>query len=197
MTALLSQVVAKRIASDIVEDGWACVDSFLGHEQAADLAFECKHLEACGMLNAHCFEFQASNGERLDYKHEGRHFVDLDANRILAKIAEAAPRLAEFAAHSAPKLAQKLAAELPDLGLVVGADMANHVQVKLQHTNGSQGCAPYHFDTSETAPSRQLTLLIYLSEAWEPDFAGELQLQPFLRRPVTLRPCFDRAVFLG
>jgi hypothetical protein len=151
------------------------------------LAAEAAKLEVRGLLAAHTFEFNTGTGTAT-FEHPGRAYVDLDPERIPSAVADAAPLLARFASVEASRLLSCLAASLPDLQL------AAIPQVKLQVTRGERGCAPCHFDTSESAPTRQLTILIYLSEHWDSRCGGELEIRPLLSAPVKLEPLFDRAV---
>ncbi|CAE8636495.1 unnamed protein product, partial [Polarella glacialis] len=210
--ARLCDHVASSGSKGVLEQGWSAIDGALGTEWARSLAAECRQLEEAKLLQPHRFEFaDAQSGERCEYRHDGRSFVDLDRNRISAEVAAATPLLAAFAARHAPQLAVALASRVPSLGLVGwvvarcadleacsevsdAEEAVDAVQVKLQLTRGVHGCAPWHFDTSTSASSRQLTLLIYLSEDWADDMGGELQLQPFLQEAVSFRPSFDRGI---
>lgn len=194
--ALLAQRRLAKASQGLQQEGWATLDGALGPRWAAALAAECRALELGGLLQPHCFEFAAPGavgaaGGRSAYQHPGRSYVDLDACRVRPEVAAAAPLLASFALARAPELAASLSKALPALELGAGADA---VQVKLQLTRGEHGCAPWHYDTSESAATRQVTLLVYLSEDWRDECGGELQLLPFLQAPVDLLPRHDRGV---
>lgn len=182
--------IARRCGSKLSRDAWDVLDTCLTSNWAKALASECLLLEQKGLLQAHRFEF-AEAGVRAEYQHPGRSFVDLEAARISAAVAAAAPGLRHFAAEAAPLLATELLRELPQLALKEGP---SNVQVKLQLTRGLQGSAPCHYDTSETAPKRQVTLLLYLGENYEEKYGAELVLQPFLQSPVKVSPHFNRGV---
>ena len=172
----------------LTTDSWDVLDGCLKPDWAVALASECLHLEEKGLLQLHRFEF-AANGDRVEYQHPGRSFVDLEAPKISPSVAAAAPGLAHFASEAAPLLATQLLQEMPGLAL----KQPSGVQVKLQLTKG-QGSAPCHYDTSETAPHRQVTLLLYLSEGYQENYGTELVLQPFLGCPVKVSPTFNRGV---
>lgn len=172
----------------LMTESWDVLDGCLKPDWAAALASECLHLEEKGLLQPHRFEF-AANGDRVEYQHPGRSFVDLEAPKISPSVAAAAPGLAHFASEAAPLLATQLLQEMPGLAL----KQPSGVQVKLQLTKG-QGSAPCHYDTSETAPHRQVTLLLYLSEGYQENYGTELVLQPFLGCPVKVSPIFNRGV---
>ena len=177
-----------RDCKKLTTNCWDVLDECLIPDWAVALASECHQLEEKGLLQPHCFEFAA--GDRLEYQHPGRSFVDLEAPRIGPSVAQAAPGLAHFAAVAAPLLAAQLLQEMPQLALT----QPPGVQVKLQLTRGTQGTAPCHYDTSETAPRRQVTLLLYLGEKYQDNYGGELVLQPFLESPVKVSPRFNRGV---
>ena len=65
--------VVSRSAALLAEQGWASVDHCLADDWAGALASECQLLEEAGMLRPHCFEFQATAGERCEYRHPGRY----------------------------------------------------------------------------------------------------------------------------
>lgn len=182
---------ATRGETGVQQRGWVVIDGVLGGAWATAMARECDALQSHKLLAPHTFEFAGENNCRQTYEHSGRSFADLDEQRIRPEVAAVAPLLASFAAGHACALADALAGSLPDLGL---SCEAGSVQVKLQVTSGEYGCAPCHYDTSDSASSRQLTLLIYLSDGWNDDFGGGLQLMPFLEAPVTVVPQFDRGV---
>ena len=70
--------------------------------------------------------------------------------------------------------------------------------VKLQHNRGGGGCFPLHYDNPGPPSRRALTCILYLNPGWAPGDGGELQLIPFMRRPVRIAPKHDRlAVFLS
>ena len=182
--------IARRCGSKLSRDAWDVLDTCLTSNWAKALASECLLLEQNGLLQAHRFEFDEA-GVRAEYQHPGRSFVDLEAARISAAVAAAAPGLRHFAAEAAPLLATELLREMPQLALKEGP---SNVQVKLQLARGLQGSAPCHYDTSETAPKRQVTLLLYLGENYEEKYGAELVLQPFLQSPVKVSPHFNRGV---
>ncbi|CAE7516986.1 RPS9B [Symbiodinium necroappetens] len=190
--ASISSVVS-RSAALLAEQGWASVDHCLADDWAGALASECQLLEEAGMLRPHCFEFQATAGERCEYRHPGRSFVDLDGAEAVEDLA-LAPNLSSFAREAAVPLAEALVEQLPWLALAGSMGDVSQVQVKLQLTKGPAGSAPCHYDTSETAPRRQITWLLYLSTDWKPEFGAELVIQPFLGSRVAVTPCFNRGV---
>ncbi|CAE7853391.1 RpS9 [Symbiodinium sp. KB8] len=195
--ASISSVVS-RSAALLAEQGWASVDHCLADDWAGALASECQLLEDAGMLRPHCFEFQATAGERCEYRHPGRYlptgsFVDLDGAEAVEDLA-LAPNLSSFAREAAVPLAKALVEQLPWLALAGSMGDVSQVQVKLQLTKGPAGSAPCHYDTSETAPRRQITWLLYLSTDWKPEFGAELVIQPFLGSRVAVTPCFNRGV---
>ena len=70
--------------------------------------------------------------------------------------------------------------------------------VKLQHNRGGGGCFPLHYDNPGPPSNRALTCILYLNPDWSMGDGGELQLVPFMRRPVRVAPRHDRlAVFLS
>ena len=70
--------------------------------------------------------------------------------------------------------------------------------VKLQHNLGGGGCFPLHYDNPGPPSNRALTCILYLNPEWREGDGGELQLVPFMRRPVRVAPRHDRlAVFLS
>lgn len=182
----MSQRVANCFHA-VLHHGWAVVDAVFQRSWAAKLAAECEALEKGGHLAPHTFEFSGVRSGLQTYTHEGRSFVDLDAN-ISQPVAATAPLLAELWSVHVASLVRSIASSFPSL------DLADPVQVKLQLTRGSCGCAPCHYDTSVSAPHRQVTLLVYLAEEWPQDGGGELELLPFLQDPVRLSPVFDRGV---
>ncbi|CAJ1338794.1 unnamed protein product [Effrenium voratum] len=178
--------IARRCAEQLCSEGWAVLDSCLGHSEALELQKEAQRLEAAGLLEAHRFEF-AAEGERREYQHQGRSFLDFEPPPPAAAL-PLAPGLAAFAGGGfAAQLAAELTARQPKLAL------SGQVQVKLQLTRGLRGSAPCHYDTSDTAPLRQVTLLLYLGQ-WQEDYGAELVLQPFLGGAVSVAPLFNRAV---
>ena len=181
--------IASRSAPQLEDQGWASLDHCLSVDWAHALASECLLLEEAGVLQPHCFEFQVTGGDRCEYRHPGRSFVGLDGVEL-----PLAPNLSRFAREAAVPLAMALMAELPWLALAGSTGDASQVQVKLQLTTGSAGSAPCHYDTSETAPRRQVTWLLYLSTDWKPEFGAELVIQPFLGSTVPIAPCFNRGV---
>ena len=146
-------------------------------------------------------------------------FVDLDGAEAVEDLA-LAPNLSSFAREAAVPLAKALVEQLPWLALAGSMGDVSQVQVKhlgcrgqfgnwliqtcsaasgfsvrrLQLTKGPAGSAPCHYDTSETAPRRQITWLLYLSTDWKPEFGAELVIQPFLGSRVAVTPCFNRGV---
>ena len=70
----------------------------------------------------------------------------------------------------------------------------NGKTIKLQINRGSGGCFPQHYDNPGRPNKRQLTCLLYLNRHWKTGDGGELQLTPFLNKPVTIEPLFDRFV---
>ncbi|CAE7625668.1 RPS9B [Symbiodinium sp. CCMP2456] len=185
--------VVSRSAALLAEQGWASVDHCLADDWAGALASECQLLEEAGMLRPHCFEFQATAGERCEYRHPGRSFVDLDGAEAVEDLA-LAPNLSSFAREAAVPLAEALVEQLPWLALAGSMGDVSQVQVKLQLTKGPAGSAPCHYDTSETAPRRQITWLLYLSTDWKPEFGAELVIQPFLGSRAAVTPCFNHGV---
>ncbi|CAK9000586.1 unnamed protein product [Durusdinium trenchii] len=170
---------------------YVVIDGLLGGWAKA-LAEEADSLEFASKLLPHTFQFFAG-GQQHFFKHPGRRYLDLDAARQEGQptsLTSHAPRLMRFAVDMLPDLVASLRAAVPKLGL---AETAPHV--KLQLTTGEVGCTPCHYDTSYNDPtSLQLSILIYLSEGWCPEWGGELQLVPFLEPPVLLAPSFDRCV---
>eukprot|EP00927_Polykrikos_kofoidii_P011656 TRINITY_DN14972_c0_g1_i1.p1 TRINITY_DN14972_c0_g1~~TRINITY_DN14972_c0_g1_i1.p1 ORF type:complete len:462 (-),score=80.57 TRINITY_DN14972_c0_g1_i1:239-1624(-) len=193
------------VGKGFLDRGWAVIDGLLGNEWASSLAADCEALESHNLLIRHSFAFTAEDGSRRTFQHDGRSYVDLEPWRITPAVASRAPSLASFAATHAPELAQALAKALPALGITTANECTddegvckdhgeNTLQVKLQLTLGEHGCAPCHYDTSDSAPSRQVTLLLYLSSEWNDKLGGELRLLPFLEAPVDIVPAFDRGV---
>ncbi|CAK9037053.1 unnamed protein product [Durusdinium trenchii] len=162
---------------------YVVIDGLLGGWAKA-LAEEADSLEFASKLLPHTFQFFAG-GQQHFFKHPGRRYLDLDAARQEGQptsLTSHAPRLMRFAVDMLPDLVASLRAAVPKLGL---AETAPHV--KLQLTTGEVGCTPCHYDTSYNDPtSLQLSILIYLSEGWCPEWGGELQLVPFLEPPVLL-----------
>eukprot|EP00403_Amphidinium_massartii_P033260 CAMPEP_0178449016 /NCGR_PEP_ID=MMETSP0689_2-20121128/42309_1 /TAXON_ID=160604 /ORGANISM="Amphidinium massartii, Strain CS-259" /LENGTH=170 /DNA_ID=CAMNT_0020074273 /DNA_START=61 /DNA_END=569 /DNA_ORIENTATION=- len=147
------------------QQGWLCLDRSLGDAWATSLACECERLRADGLLSAHTFEFESEDGERHTYEHDGRSYIDLDPSRVKGEhnLTAVSPQLLEFASRHTEVVAKELAKQLPWLDLDLDS---SNFQVKLQLTTGRHGCAPCHYDTSPSAPNRQLTLLLYLSRDW-------------------------------
>ncbi|CAK9064690.1 unnamed protein product [Durusdinium trenchii] len=143
--------IAARCAGRLVSHHWAQLDECLSETWAEALAAECLLLEEAQLLSPHTFEFAAEGG-RVQYQHPGRRFVDLEAPRVTPAVAARAPGLAHFAAVAAGSFTRRLQEAAPSLQL------RPEVQVKLQLTCGSSGCAPCHYDTSETAPGRQVKI---------------------------------------
>mmetsp|Transcript_72831 Transcript_72831/g.201947 ORF Transcript_72831/g.201947 Transcript_72831/m.201947 type:complete len:359 (+) Transcript_72831:66-1142(+) len=170
---------------------WAVVDGALGTHWAAALAVEAAALERASLLTPHTFEFVTQDGQRKVFEHPGRRYVDLDPARVGPRTAQVAPLLVRFAEQEVAHLLSRLEGTSPELAFA--KDSVPHV--KLQLTHGEYGCTPCHYDISYSAPTTlQLSVLIYLSEGWCNDWGGELQLLPFVGRPVALEPAFDRAV---
>ncbi|CAK9091146.1 Peptidyl-prolyl cis-trans isomerase FKBP62 (PPIase FKBP62) (70 kDa peptidyl-prolyl isomerase) (FK506-binding protein 62) (AtFKBP62) (Immunophilin FKBP62) (Peptidylprolyl isomerase ROF1) (Protein ROTAMASE FKBP 1) (Rotamase) [Durusdinium trenchii] len=178
--------IAARCAGRLVSHHWAQLDECLSETWAEALAAECLLLEEAQLLSPHTFEFAAEGG-RVQYQHPGRRFVDLEAPRVTPAVAARAPGLAHFAAVAAGSFTRRLQEAAPSLQL------RPEVQVKLQLTCGSSGCAPCHYDTSETAPGRQVTWLLYLGD-WKEEYGAELVLQPFLDSEVKISPLFNRGI---
>jgi len=180
-----------RHSEELLAQGWTIMDNFFGKSAAEELFAEAESLHKRNLLGPHTFEFATQDGVRRSYHHDGRSFVDLDEGRIRKEVQKASPLLAELGGRQAYLLAEKWSAVNPSWALTAEAGT---VQVKLQLTIGESGCAPCHYDTSDTAPSRQLTMLVYLGKDWDSACGGELQLLPFLQEPISIETRFDRAV---
>lgn len=185
---LTSNTVVKE---NLVEQGWAELKDVFGQAWAKALADECSALERHGLMTPHTFEFSTEDGKRRTFLHEGRSYVDLNTGISHKDVVAVAPLLAEFATSHAVLLANAFKKTFPELEL---SSDNEGVQVKLQVSCGLYGCAPYHYDTSESAPFRQITLLVYLTKEWHAGWGGELQIQPFLEKSVTHTPFFDTGV---
>ena len=77
--------IATRSAPLLEEKGWAILDSCLSADWARTLASECVAMEKGGLLQPHCFEFQAPDGGRCEYKHPGRCFAKQFPKRFSCK----------------------------------------------------------------------------------------------------------------
>lgn len=187
----IAQLVAPGVMARLLQDGWADVEQVFSAPFAATLATESMELDRAGLLEPHTFQFR-KGAEAVDtFTHPGRTFVDMDVCAAPDAVCAHAPAFAHLAAVRAVQMARALASAVPDLKINTGSQ---DVQVKLQQSHGEHGCAPWHFDTSETAASRQLTLLVYLAQDWDAADGGELELLPFLSTPVLLTPWFNRGV---
>ena len=97
------------------------------------------------------------------------------------------PLLSAFSSHLLPYLDSLLCSRLPHLLLFPGLS-----SLKLQ-VNAGRGCFPFHYDSpGNLADTRRLTLLLYLNPAYLPSHGGHLLLRPFLGRPVSVHPTFNR-----
>ena len=101
--------IAHRCGSKLSSDAWDVLDTCLTSNWAKALASECLLLEQNGLLQAHRFEFDEA-GVRAEYQHPGRSFVDLEAARISAAVAAAAPGLEAFRRGSSPVVGHGTAA---------------------------------------------------------------------------------------
>ena len=100
-----------------------------------------------------------------------------------------APCINKFWLEDGQKLVDSLTAACPILELR-GID-----QIKVQYNNGSGGCFPMHYDSSNHS-EREMTALLYLNESWQEGDGGELRLFPFPLAPVDVAPLNDRlAIF--
>lgn len=63
------------------------------------------------------------------------------------------------------------------------------ITLKLQMNDG--GAFPWHYDNPARPNKRRLTMAFYLTEDWQPQYGGELQLMPFLGECLTVPPRFN------
>ena len=105
--------------------------------------------------------------------------------------ATAVPKFHQFFRESMPTISSYLKAKVPTLSTLC-TDPQLHMTLKLQTNTG--GCFPWHYDNPSPPNKRLLTLAVYLTKDWTEAMGGEVQLLPFLGKPVTIPPAFHTVV---
>jgi Rps23 Pro-64 3,4-dihydroxylase Tpa1-like proline 4-hydroxylase len=179
--------VTREFCDALQREGYVVVDNFMGGDLADALRAELLGLNEAGLLSPNTTQF----GKRTFAKP---HVYEADLHRpeLRALFPTQLPHFAAWCDESAAEFAVTLRDTLPQLRLCVG-DSAR--AVKLQLNTGHGGCFPWHYDNPGPPNKRAVTLLVYLNPRWRPGDGGELVLNPFLEKPVTVAPFHDRGVF--
>lgn len=106
------------------------------------------------------------------------------------------PKIAAFLKDRAPTTAKSNHEENITSSYALSTlktDPQNDMTLKLQVNTG--GCFPWHYDNPSAPNKRLLTLGVYLTENYNEEAdGGQIQLLPFLGKPVTIAPKFNTVV---
>jgi hypothetical protein len=169
-------------------EGYVVIDGFLGSGWSSAVRQEIRWLQNHGLMSPNVTQFIGTDGKPLRASKPNIFEVDLFSEFHRNKL----PELNEIFWHS-DEMVLAIEHHLGVRRLKLRKGFGEHA-IKLQHNAGGGGCFPIHFDNPGEPNCRRLTCLLYLNPDWSDGDGGELELVPFLKEPVRVRPVMDRLV---
>ena len=174
-------MIVKRNDLNISVCSYVIVDKFLGESLSTSLRNEVAALARKGYMSNNQVQFGSKR-----YTKPNIFEVDMHDEKFDKK---SCPHFSKIFENRA--IVKSLKEQLPELVL---RDDYNAVTIKLQWNRGHGGCFPLHFDNVGRPNKRSLTCAVYLNPDWRKGDGGELQLFPFLEKPLNVQPLMDRLV---
>jgi len=183
--ARVGQSLAGAPAQSLREHGYAVIDGFWGEQWSEGYRREMRHLLDHNLMLPNKTQFLDARGQPIQCTKPNIFELDLHNEEVRRLL----PVFGELFGSSA--LVEGLNDAVDGLALVPGTDATT---VKLQYNAGGGGCFPLHYDNPGPPNKRRVTMLTYLNPGWEEGDGGELQLVPWMSKPVTVAPKMDRVV---
>ncbi|EKX39892.1 hypothetical protein GUITHDRAFT_158359 [Guillardia theta CCMP2712] len=176
--------VEEEKVGEMRERGFCVIDEFMGRERARRMRDEISMLKEMGKLTPNKVQFSL-NGRIEHFTKPNIYEADMHDPSIREHVTE----LTEL--FFSDEMVQLLQETFPELHLKLGTRART---LKLQMNAGQGGCFPLHYDNPGRPNMRKVTCLLYLNEGWKEGDGGELELVPFLGKPVVIEPIMDRMV---